>query len=201
VVTIALIAANVLVFFYELMLPERDLQTFLMSAGLVPLHFSWIAALTAMFVHAGWLHIGGNMLTLWIFGDNVEDRLGHGGFLIFYLAAGLVATLAQTWANPSSMFPIVGASGAIAGVMGAYFLFYPYSRVHVLIFLLFFVDVIDVPAVLFLGIWFLMQLFGGVGQIGDAGDVGGVAFWAHAGGFVTGLATALLLRNKTREWT
>jgi membrane associated rhomboid family serine protease len=95
----------------------------------------------------------------------------------------------------------VGASGAIAGVMGAYLLFYPYSRVHVLVFFLFFVDVIDVPAVLFLGIWFLMQLFGGVGQIGSAGDMGGVAFWAHAGGFVSGLAAALLFRRRTRDWT
>jgi membrane associated rhomboid family serine protease len=201
VVTIALIAANVLVFVYELVLPESDLRPFLMTAGLVPAHFSWVSAVTAIFVHAGWLHIGGNMLTLWIFGDNVEDRTGHGGFLIFYLLAGLVANLAQTWADPGSVMPLVGASGAIAAVMGAYLVLYPYSRVHVLIFLLFFVDVVEIPAALFLGIWFVMQLFGGVGQIGSAGDMGGVAFWAHAGGFVSGLATALLLKRRTRDWT
>jgi len=200
-VTIALIVANVLVFIYELILPAEDLRPFLLTTGLVPAHFTWLSAVTAMFVHAGWLHIGGNMLTLWIFGDNVEDRLGHGGFLLFYLAAGLAANLAQTWTDPASVLPLVGASGAIAGVMGAYLLFYPYSRVHVLVFFLFFVDVIDVPAVLFLGIWFVMQLFGGVGQIGSAGDMGGVAFWAHAGGFVSGLAVALLFRRQTRDWT
>jgi membrane associated rhomboid family serine protease len=201
IVTVALIVANVVVFLYELFLPAEDLRPFLLSAGLVPAHFTWISAVTAMFLHAGWLHIGGNMLSLWIFGDNVEDRMGHVGFLLFYLAAGLVANLAQTWADPASVLPLVGASGAIAGVMGAYLLFYPYSRVHVLVFFLFFVDVIDVPAVLFLGIWFLMQLFGGVGQIGSAGDMGGVAFWAHAGGFVSGLAAALLFRRRTRDWT
>ena len=201
IVTIGLIAVNVVVFFYELMLPAEDLRPFLLAAGLIPAHFSWISAVTAMFVHAGWLHVGGNLLTLWIFGDNVEDRMGHGGFLLFYLGAGLAANLAQTWADPASVLPLVGASGAIAGVMGAYFLFYPYSRVHVLVFFLFFVDIVDIPAVLFLGIWFLMQLFGGVGQIGSAGDLGGVAFWAHAGGFVSGLAVALLLRRRTRDWT
>src|SRR5579862_9226778 len=198
VVTIALIVLNAIVFFYELTLSETDLRAFLMQVGLVPAHFSWMAAVTAMFVHAGWVHIGGNMLTLWIFGDNVEDRLGHGGFLIFYLAAGLIANLAQTWAAPDSMLPLVGASGAIAGVMGAYFLMYPYSRVLVLLFLVFFVNIVEVPAVLFLGFWVLMQIFGGVGQIGSSGDVGGVAFWAHASGFLTGLAVAAVFREK--DW-
>jgi membrane associated rhomboid family serine protease len=201
-VTITLIGVNVLVFLFEVMLPESDLRTFLFSYGLVPSEFSWFTAVTAMFVHASFMHVGGNMLTLWIFGDNVEDRLGHGGFLLFYLAAGLIANLAQTWSAPDAALPLVGASGAIAAVMGAYFVLYPHSRVLVLVFLLFFINIVEIPAILFLGIWFLMQLFGGVGQIGQAGDAGGVAFWAHASGFLTGVASMLLLRLRQphRPW-
>ena len=199
-VTIALIGMNVLVFVYELLLPESALRPFLLAFGLVPAQFSWVSAITALFVHGGFLHIGGNLLTLWIFGDNVEDRMGHGRFIVFYLLAGLVANLAQTWSAPGSGMPLVGASGAIAGVMGAYFVLYPQSRVLVLVFLLFFVDVVEIPAILFLGIWFLMQLFGGVGQLGSAGDMGGIAFWAHAGGFITGLLGVWVFKKPMREW-
>jgi membrane associated rhomboid family serine protease len=156
-----------------------------------------------MFVHSGWVHAGGNLLTLWIFGDNVEDRMGHGRFLAFYLSAGVLAALAQVWASPASTVPIVGASGAIAGVMGAYFVLLPHSRILVLIFLFVFIDVVEVPAIFFLGFWFLMQIFGGVGQLASATESAGVAFWAHAAGFATGLAGALVLARPERravEW-
>ena len=202
VVTMALIALNVLVFVHELTLSTPALRHFYFTAGLVPATFSWTAVITSMFVHGGWIHIGGNLLTLWIFGDNVEDRMGHGRFLAFYLAAGTLAALGQTWADPAAMTPIIGASGAIAGVMGAYFLLLPRSRILVLIFLFIFVDVVEVPAIFFLGFWFLMQIFGGVGQIGGATG-GGVAFWAHVIGFITGLAGALILARPERrsvEW-
>jgi len=194
----ALIGANVLVFLYELTLSDRGLMAFFDVYGLVPASFSWTAAFTSMFLHSGWVHIGGNMLSLWIFGDNVEDRLGHVGFLIFYLAIGLVANLAQTAANLDSSLPLVGASGAIAGVMGAYLVMFPTSRILVLLFLFIFVDVVEIPAVFFLGFWFLLQIMGGVGRIGGA-DVGGVAFWAHAAGFLGGIGIAWLFRKRTRQ--
>lgn len=197
VVTVGLILANVVVFVYELSLPGRELTQFFYTRGLVPAHFTWAAALSSMFLHSGWLHIGGNMLSLWIFGDNVEDRMGHVRFLIFYLLVGLVANLAQTAADPASTVPLVGASGAIAGVMGAYFVTFPSSRILVLVFLLFFVDVVEIPALLYLGFWFLLQIVGGAGRIGDSG--GGIAFWAHAGGFLAGIAGVWVFRRRDRQ--
>lgn len=203
VVTIALLALNVVVFIHELLLSPAALRHFYFTAGLVPASFSWSALISSMFVHGGWLHIGGNLLTLWIFGDNVEDRMGHLRFLAFYLVAGSLAALGQTWADPASTVPIIGASGAIAAVMGAYFLLLPRSRILVLIFLFIFIDVVEVPAVFFLGFWFLMQIFGGVGQLGSSGSSESVAFWAHAVGFVSGLIGAWLLarpERRTVEW-
>jgi membrane associated rhomboid family serine protease len=203
VVTIALIALNIVVFIHELLLSPAALRHFYFTAGLVPASFSWVALVTSMFVHGGYVHIGGNLLTLWIFGDNVEDRMGHLRFLAFYLVAGGLAALGQTWADPSSTVPIIGASGAIAGVMGAYFLLLPRSRILVLIFLFIFIDVVEVPAVFFLGFWFLMQIFGGVGQLGSSGSSASVAFWAHLVGFVSGLIGAWLLARPERravEW-
>ena len=198
VVTLALIGLNVIVFLHELLLPSADLQRFYFTAGLIPADFHWPAVLTSMFVHSGWVHVGGNLLTLWIFGDNVEDRMGHGRFLAFYLGAGVLAALAQMWANPASAVPIIGASGAIAGVMGAYFVLLPHSRILVLVFLFVFVDVVEVPAIFFLGFWFLIQIFGGVGRLASA-ESAGVAFWAHAAGFATGLAGAILLARPERR--
>ncbi|HKW01589.1 MAG TPA: rhomboid family intramembrane serine protease [Vicinamibacterales bacterium] len=196
-VTLALIAANVIVFFYELSLPEPALTRFFYAHGLVPADFTWAAAFSSMFLHSGWLHIGGNMLSLWIFGDNIEDRMGHVRFLLFYLLVGLAATLAQTAADWGSGLPLIGASGAIAGVMGAYFVLFPSSRILVLVFLLFFVDVVEIPALLYLGFWFLLQIVGGAGRV--AGEGGGVAFWAHAGGFISGIAGVLLFRKRERQ--
>jgi len=198
-VNLSLIAINLLVFVFELTLSPPQLRSFFGMYGLVPAHFSWIAALTAMFVHAGWLHVVGNLLSLWIFGDNVEDRMGHGRYLAFYLLAGLAANLAETWANPHSVIPLIGASGAIAGVMGAYLVLFPRSRVLVLIPIIIFFDIIEVPAVFVLGFWFLMQLLGGVGSLADSGAIGGVAFWAHAAGFLSGVVAVLLFRRPERQ--
>jgi membrane associated rhomboid family serine protease len=138
------------------------------------------------------------MLSLWIFGDNVEDRMGHGRFLVFYLLAGTAAALLETQANTASWLPLVGASGAIAGVMGAYLFMFPHSRIHVLIILIFYIDIVEIPAVMFLGIWFVMQILGGVGRVASEVGTGGVAFWAHVGGFVTGAVASFLFRRPER---
>jgi membrane associated rhomboid family serine protease len=155
-----------------------------------------------MFLHGGWMHIIGNMLYLWIFGDNIEDQLGHVGFLVFYLAAGALAAVGQVVINPDSMVPMVGASGAIAGVMGAYFVLYPESRILTAIFIFFFFDLVEIPAIFFLGIWFLMQLLSGVGSLGVSNAAaGGTAFFAHIGGFIAGLLVGGVLRIRGgRRW-
>jgi rhomboid family protein len=193
-VTIGLILLNTLAFLFEWQLSDRELEVFLLQYGAVPAYLSAPSILTSMFLHSGWLHFGGNMLYLWIFGDNVEDRFGHGRFLAFYLFCGAIAVFGQTSMNPHSLVPMIGASGAIAGVMGAYFVLYPHSRVLTAVFIFFFLDLIEIPAIFFLGIWFLMQLFSGVGSIGAASAGGGVAFWAHIFGFLTGLAFGLFRR-------
>jgi membrane associated rhomboid family serine protease len=199
-VTVTIIGINTLAFLYELSLGET-IDRFLLYFGLVPAYFSWVAVFTSMFLHGGLLHFGGNMLYLWIFGDNVEDRMGHGRFVAFYLLCGVSAALAQTMFNPDSIVPMVGASGAIAGVMGAYFVLYPHSRIVTLvpIGLFFFVEI---PAIFFLGIWFLMQLLSGVGSIADTvrGEAaGGVAFWAHVAGFLAGLIGVFIFRRPERQ--
>jgi membrane associated rhomboid family serine protease len=200
VVNYAIIAANVVVFLYETSLGSRA-EAFLFTYGLVPRHFALTALATSMFLHGGFLHLGGNMLYLYIFGDNVEDRLGHARYVVFYLLCGAAAGLTQAIANPHSGVPMVGASGAIAGVSGAYFLFFPSSRVVTLIPIFIFFQVVEVPAVFFLLIWFVWQLLSGVATLGDKAGVGGVAFWAHIGGFVTGLVLGPLLRERRRAWT
>jgi membrane associated rhomboid family serine protease len=198
--TVAIIALNTLVFGAEVMMGDGANQ-FARDFGLVPAFFSWGTVLTSMFVHGGFLHFGGNMLYLWIFGDNVEDRMGHGRFLVFYLLCGTVAALAQTFMNPDSVVPMVGASGAIAGVMGAYFVLYPQSRIVTLIPFIFF-QVVEVPAIFFLGFWFLLQFVSGIGTVATAAASeasGGVAFWAHVAGFVTGLGSVLVFRRPERQ--
>lgn len=200
-VTIGLIALNALVFFHELSLTDRQLNAFIGTYALIPAYFTLPSVITSMFLHGGWMHIIGNMLYLWIFGDNVEDRLGHALYLVFYLGCGCVAAFLQVFFDPSSAVPMLGASGAIAGVMGAYFVLYPQSRVLTAIFILFFFDLVEIPAVFFLGIWFLMQLLSGVGSLGATGAAaGGVAFWAHVGGFATGVMVGLVLRARDRRW-
>jgi len=193
-VTIGLIALNALAFLIELSLDQRALQELVQTFGIVPAAFTWPAVVTSMFLHGGWLHVLGNMLYLWIFGDNVEDRLGHARYLMFYLFCGAVAALGQTAINPHSLVPMIGASGAVAGVMGAYFVLYPHSRVLTAVFIVFFLDLIEIPAIFFLGIWFLMQFFSGVGSLGAEAADGGVAFWAHVAGFAAGAALGGLWR-------
>ncbi len=154
----------------------------------------WYTLLTSMFMHGSWMHILSNMWFLWIFGDNVEDSMGHVRFAVFYLLCGLAAAAAQIAADPNSGTPMVGASGAIGGVMGAYVLLYPRVNVHLLIFLLVIVTTVAVPAYLMLGFWFLIQLVSGFGSLGTTG--GGVAFWAHVGGFAAGVALINLFRDQ-----
>ena len=198
-VNIAIIVVNVIVYAHEFVLPRAGLMRFIFDYGLVPAHFTWPAVFTSMFVHENLIHVGGNMWSLWIFGDNVEERMGHGRYLVFYLLAGTVAALAQTMAAPASRLPLIGASGAIAGVMGAYFVMFPRSRILVLIPIFFFANILEVPAVFFLGFWFLLQIVGGFGQPVQNGDVGGVAFMAHLGGFLTGLLTVWFFKRPERE--
>jgi membrane associated rhomboid family serine protease len=154
--------------------------------------------LTSMFMHASWFHLLGNMLYLWIFGDNIEDRLGHLKYLLFYLAGGLFAAFAHYFTNPTSAIPTVGASGAIAAVLGAYLVIYPQSRVYTFIPIGFFARLRLVPAVVVLGMWFILQLFSGVGSLG-MGDQGGTAYWAHIGGFVFGLLIGLFFKKRVRK--
>lgn len=206
-VTILLIAANALLFFYELSLGPERLNAFVMSSAFVPARLAeggltaadlapgLQSGLLSMFLHGGWAHFLGNMLFLWIFGDNVEDRLGHPRFLLFYLAAGYAATLAHYWAGPGSTIPAIGASGAISGVLGAYLFLHPMARIRTLVFLGFFIQVLDIPALVYLPIWFLIQFFSGVVSLGAQTPVeaGGVAWFAHIGGFVAGPLLLLLL--------
>ena len=153
----------------------------------------WYTPLSSMFLHGGWFHLIGNMWFLWLFGNNVNDSMGHFRFLVFYVLCGLAAAAAQTLVNPSSPIPMVGASGAISGVMGAYIVLYPKVRVHMLIFLGFFITTVVVPAYLMLGYWFLLQLLGGVPALGS--EEGGVAFWAHAGGFIAGAVLVHIFKD------
>ena len=199
-VTVSLIIVNAFVFLYMLTLPEELLQGFVARYAVVPAWFSLPTLFTSQFLHGGWMHVIGNMLYLWIFGDNVEDRLGHVRFLLFYLGAGALAAILQLVFNPLSAVPMLGASGAIAGVMGAYFVLYPQSRVLTAVFVLIFFDLVEIPAVFFLGIWFLMQLLSGVGSLGVSNAAGGgTAFWAHVGGFVAGVAVGFVLRARDRR--
>jgi membrane associated rhomboid family serine protease len=195
-VVYVLIAVNVVIFFVQLpyMADDRALAGFWAERALYPVavtkYGDYTGIFTSMFLHAGWMHIAGNMLFLWIFGDNLEDQLGHAGFLLFYLAAGIAAALAHIAAAPASAIPTVGASGAIAGVMGGYLLLFPRARVDVLVIFIIFFRVFALPAWVMLGLWFGLQLFGGFSA---AADEAGVAFWAHAGGFLAGLALILPL--------
>jgi membrane associated rhomboid family serine protease len=222
VVTWLLIAVNVLVFVFELQLGHRRLDGFVEVFGFVPrTFFRWtelggapldpwrfVPLVTATFLHGGFLHIVGNMWFLGIFGDNVEDRLGHGRYLLFYLLCGVGSMVVQGAFTPGSTVPAIGASGAIAGVLGAYLLLYPGARVLTLIILVIIPWFVELPAVVFLGVWFLAQLLAGTAALSPMAGAaaGGVAWWAHAGGFVLGIALCLLLRKPPRlrtqrDWT
>ena len=192
-VTFALIAINIGVFvWYTATLSEAGINRFIFDWGLIPARLmygeGYQTILTHMFLHGGWMHLAGNMLFLWIFGDNLEDEMGHGGFLVFYLLAGFAAAGLQTYMDLNSVIPMVGASGAIAGVMGGYLLLFPKARVDVLFIFIIIFRIFPIPAWIVLSIWFGLQVFSGVSTPTDAG---GVAYWAHAGGFVAGLVLTL----------
>ncbi len=199
-----LIAANIVFFMWE-MGQGIDLERKLFDVAFIPARF-WYAPFhpvnvmtmfVSMFLHGGLLHLGGNMLYLWIFGDNIEDRLGHVKYLLFYLACGILATLAHALANPASRIPSVGASGAIAGVLGAYLMLFPRAQVTTLIPIFMFITVRQIPAIFLLGLWFVLQLFTGAATMGGGmSDVGGVAYFAHVGGFVAGMLLIFLLGGK-----
>ena len=203
VVNYLLIAANILVFILQ-WLAGPDQEALVYQFALIPAQVTAGVDLgdvadifTSMFMHGGLAHIAVNMLYLWIFGDNVEDAMGRGKYLIFYLVGGLVASLTHIFTNPGSTIPTVGASGAIAAVLGAYLVLYPHSRVQTIIPLGFFMRITLLPASIVLGLWFVLQLFSGFLSLGGP-DVGGVAFWAHIGGFVAGVVLAKLLASRRR---
>lgn len=205
IVTYMLIALNVMVFVFQVALGQEQ-RAFVYEFALIPAQITSgpgvedvLDVFTSMFMHAGLAHIGGNMLYLWIFGDNVEDAMGRGRYLLFYLVGGSVASAAHVVTNPGSQIPTVGASGAIAAVLGAYLVLYPRSRVVTLIFLGYFIRLAMVPAVIVLGLWFVLQLFQGMLSLGAA-DVGGVAFWAHIGGFLAGLVLARVMAKRTPQY-
>jgi membrane associated rhomboid family serine protease len=200
-ITLTIIAINALAWFVELAQGPGELNRFLYVYGVVPGDFHVATLVTSMFLHGSWSHIIGNMLYLWIFGDNVEDRCGHGRFVVFYLLCGFAAGMGQILMNGNSMVPTIGASGAIAGVMGAYFVLYPNSRVLTFIPFPFF-NVVEVPAIFLLGFWFLMQLFNAGAVAAAAGSSGGgVAFAAHVVGFVAGVMGIFLFKKREpQQW-
>jgi membrane associated rhomboid family serine protease len=196
--TVLIIAANAVVFFMELTGGDAFVQRWsLIPADIVAGH-NWITILTSMFMHEGWLHILGNMVFLWAFGPQIEDAMGPFRYLTFYLLSGLVAMLGQVAASPASTIPNLGASGAIAGVMGAFIVTYPRDGIRTILFLGFFFPVTVLPAGLLIGIWFLMQLFSGVGSVAQAQATGGVAYMAHVAGFIFGAVAARLFEQRDR---
>ena len=206
-VNVGIIIACVLVFLYELSLSATDINSFFLDWGVIPVQLvDWLESpsvveepstvVTSMFIHGGWLHLIGNMLFLWVFGDNVEDAMGHGRYLVFYLLAGLAATALQVFIDQESLIPMVGASGAIAGVLGAYLVLYPRATVSVVIPWLWFFGAFPVPAAFLIVFWFLLQLLSGVASLGaDASVTGGIAFWAHVGGFLAGVVLVWAFRR------
>ena len=197
VLTVTIIVLNSVAWIYELTLSERDLARLLQQFGVVPAFFSWPTIVSSMFLHGSWTHVIGNMWFLWIFGDNVEDRMGRLRFVIFYLLCGTAAALGQVWIDPGSTLPTIGASGAIAGVMGAYLVLYPHSRVLTLIPLIIFVEIIEIPAIFLLGFWFLLQLVSaGAIAVTTHSQEGGIAFMAHVAGFLMGLVGVFVFRRR-----
>ena len=195
-ITITIIALNALAWLFELSLPHEVLNEFIRVYGVVPAAFRAPTLITSMFLHGSWSHVLGNMWYLWIFGDNVEDRVGHGRFIVFYLLCGMTAALGQIAVGPHSTLPTIGASGAIAGVMGAYFVLYPRSRVLTLIPWIF-LQIVELPAIVLLGFWFVMQLFSaGTIAMTTSSSGGGVAFAAHVVGFVIGMGGVFLFKKR-----
>ncbi|TMF52468.1 MAG: rhomboid family intramembrane serine protease [Chloroflexi bacterium] len=220
-VTWGIIAVNIVVFLYQVSLGP-DAPAFMFAYSVVPVALThgvpqtslpgvpahlpfhtpnpvYLTIITAMFLHAGWLHIGGNMLFLYIFGDNVEDRMGHLPYLVFYLFCGVIASITQVAIDPGSPVPSLGASGAIAGVLAAYLVLFPWARVRTIIFIFIFFTIVTLPAIILIGLWFLLQFFDGVASLSTVQQgMGGVAYFAHVGGFIAGLVITLLFRPLLR---
>ena len=220
-VNLTMIGLCAAVFIYELIIGELGRVIFFYQFGVIPAELvhglnlailktpagnfnidspipAWITVFTSMFIHGDWVHFAVNMLFLWVFGDNIEDRFGHLRYLLFYLAAGVAAVLLQTVTDTTSQLPTIGASGAIAGVLGAYLILFPYSRIRTLVFF-FFIMFVRIRALFLLGFWFLLQFFGGIGSLGPSAQGGGVAYWAHVGGFLLGITVAICYRLFTRQ--
>lgn len=217
IINVSLIALCALFFAYELALDDVSRTVFFFRFGLIPAELTqgvsyetfwvnplvvrdiatpfpdWITLFSSMFLHGDWMHFLSNMLFLWAFGNSIEDRFGHIPYLFFYVGAGLAATWTQIAIDTQSQVPVIGASGAIAGVLGAYFLLYPFSRIRTIVIFVF-VTFVRIPAFLLLGFWFLLQFVSGMGSLGPSAQTGGVAYWAHIGGFVAGLTVALLIQ-------
>lgn len=198
-VTVAIIVLNVLAFLYEFMMDPYELNFFIAHYGVIPGRFQWMDVLTSIFLHGGWMHLIGNMWFLWIYGDNVEDILGHAPYLLFYLLCGLAATMVHVLFNGDSRVPTIGASGAIAGVMGAYVVKFPHSRITTLVPVFVFITTMEIPAYFILLYWFVIQFFSGVGSVGHSHlSQGGVAWFAHVGGFLAGIGLILVMRTHER---
>jgi membrane associated rhomboid family serine protease len=210
-VTLSLILINLLIFLYEVSLGAQ-LNSFIYTFGVIPLNYTttlltdpikiipFIPPLfTSIFLHGGWMHVISNMWYLWIFGDNIEDKTGHFRFLIFYLSCGILATIAHIFINPTSEIPTIGASGAIAGVMGAYILLFPKSKITTLIFLFIFIQIVEIRAIFFLGFWIVIQVISGMFSVGLTGQSGGVAWWAHIGGFLSGVLLVFIFKKNRRN--
>jgi membrane associated rhomboid family serine protease len=198
-VTVAIIAVNILVFLHQLSLDPYELNHFISRYAVVPVRFQYMDLLSSMFMHGGWMHLVGNMWFLWIYGDNVEDVLGHSKYLLFYVACGVAAALVHVMMASDSRVPTLGASGAIAGVMGAYMVKFPHSRIITLVPIFVFFTTMEIPALFMLLYWFVLQVFSGVGSIGYSNvSSGGVAWFAHIGGFVVGIILIYVLRTHQR---
>lgn len=201
-VNLTLVLVNVLAFLYELQLDSAALEDFIFTWGLIPAQFvgdpsnTWTNVFSSMFLHGSWFHIISNMWILLIFGDNVEAGMGKMRYLIFYLLSGVAAGLLQTYTLPTSLVPMIGASGAVAGVLGAYLILFPRSRVASLVPILFIFTIVEIPAVLFLIFWFVSQLYSGLGAIRGGGE-SGIAWWAHVGGFAFGVLMVFFFRKRT----
>ena len=209
VITIGLIILNCLIFLYQLTLPVAEQKSMVYLFGVIPdkvldlplwssrdLYNPAFSLISSMFLHGGWFHLAGNMLYLWIFGNNVEDSMGHLRFIFFYLLSGLVAAAAQIYSAPDSTVPMIGASGAISGVLGAYLILHPFARVHTLIFIFFFIRVIELPAIIVLTFWFLAQI---VNSLAAGPGEAGVAWHAHIGGFITGFVLIRFFQKTSRR--
>ena len=199
-VTVGLIAANILAFLYQLQLDRAELYGLTRSVGVFAGEVTPLRLVASLFLHDGWIHAAANMLCLWIFGDNVEDALGRVWYLLFYLSTGAIAALAHAAIHPGSFAPLIGASGAVAGVMGAYFVLFPRSQILTAVFLIGYRDLIEVPAAFYLGLWLLLQLASNLTSMGVATADVGIAFGSHLAGFGCGALVGLAIRRKPREW-